>query len=110
MSKLKEQQKKFSFLLPDNMKMLGFDCTKEEKEYLSYENDGTKHYNKDYNNKFPEPKGKVIINVNLMYGCIGEEFSQLPIVGIYNDGNTRTSYNGVIPSEEFLITLLNSIR
>ena len=92
------------------MKVLGFNCTKESDGYLAYENDGTKHYNKDYNTECPEPRGKVIININLNYGCISEKFSQLPFMGIYNDGNTRTSYHGVIPSEEFLITLLNSVR
>lgn len=106
--KLKEQEQTFSFLLPDNMKLLGFDCIKDNNGYYEYKNDGTKHYNKDYNPKFPEPKGKVIINVNINY--VNPPFINAPNIGIYNDGDTRTSYNGVCPNEEFLINLLNNIR
>lgn len=107
MSKLKEQQEKYGFLFPDNMKLLGFDCDKDKNGYYNYINDGTKHYNKDYS-KYPEPKGKVTIGVNINY--VGEEFTNLPAIEIRQDGGTRRSYYGVVPNEEFLITLLNSIR
>jgi len=109
-NKLQEQQQKFNFLLPDNMKVLGFDCTKEgtESGYYSYKNDGTKHYNKDYNNQFPEPRGKVIIDVNINYS--GEAFTNLPFVHIGQDGDSRNVYNGVIATEDFLLMILISIR
>ena len=92
-----------SFLEPDNMKKLGFDCISDENGYLKYVNDGTKHYNVDYNDKFPEPKGKVILYVNFNY-------SDIPFVGIEQDAGTRKSYYGVCANEVFLILLLNSVR
>lgn len=95
--------KRKSFLEPDNMKILGFDCVSNKDSYLKYENDGTKHYNVDYNEKFPEPKGKVIIYVNFTYG-------EIPFVGIEQDGGTRNVYHGVCDNEVFLIKLLYSIR
>lgn len=108
--RLVKQQEKFSFLLPDHMKVLGFDCLKDgEKDgYYKYENDGTKHRNKDYNQKYPEGKGKVVISLNINY--TGTGFCNLPNIGIKQDGGTRSSYNGVIPSEKFFVMLLNSIR
>lgn len=107
--KLIEQKELYKFLLPDNMKILGFDLVEAESEgYYKYVNDGTKHYNKDYNTLFPEPKGKVIIRCNLNY--IGEKFTNLPHIGIYQDGDSRTVYNGVCSNEAFLVELLNSVR
>ena len=94
--------KRRSFLEPENMKILGFDCLSDKDGYLKYENNATIHYNPDYN-KFPEPKGKVIIYVNFTYGDI-------PFVGIEQDGGTRNVYHGVCETEMFLKLLLNSIR
>ncbi len=91
------------FLEPANMKVLGFDCLKDSGDYLKYVNDGTLHYNKDYNRTCPEPKGKVIIYVNFEYGDI-------PFVGIRQDGDSRNVYNGVCETEDFLKQLLNSVR
>lgn len=109
MNNLDSQKEKFSFLLPNNMKLLGFDCVKDKNDgYYQYVNDGTKHYNKDYNTQFPEPKGKVIVYVNINY--TGEKFTNLPHVGIGQDGDSRTVYNGVVPTEDFLVTLFNFIR
>lgn len=92
------------------MKKLGFDCIKDGKEtgYYSYKNDGSKHYNKDYNPEFPEPKGKIVIHLNINYS--GEEFTNLPFVAIGQDGDSRSVYNGVVATKEFLLMLLNSIR
>jgi hypothetical protein len=107
--KLKEQEEKFNFLLPDNMKLLGFDCVENKGNgYYKYVNNGTKHYNKDYNSRFPEPKGKVVIYLNINYS--GDEFTNLPFVNIRQDGDSRTVYNGVISTDYFLISLLKSIR
>lgn len=91
------------FLLPLNMKSLGFDCQKTNHPYYEYYNDGTKHRNKDYNPNFPEPKGKVLVFVNLEYGST-------PFIQIEQDGGTRTVYHGVCPDQEFLESLLNNIR
>jgi len=91
------------FLEPENMKVLGFDLISSKDGYLKYQNDGTKHRNKDYNKNFPEPKGKVFVFVNFNY-------SDIPFIGIEQDGGTRPVYNGICETEQFLITLLNSIR
>lgn len=95
-----------SFLLPENMKKLGFVLTKKpENGYYAYQNDGTKHYNKDYHSAAPESKGKVLLFVNL------SDYSKTnPFVGLKQDGGTRTVYNGICSSEDFLIQLLNQIR
>lgn len=95
--------KRKSFLEPDNMKILGFDCVSDKNDYLKYVNDGTKHYNTDYNKLYPEPKGKVFICVNFTYG-------EIPYIGIQQDGDSRTVYGGVCETEEFLVMLLNSVR
>ena len=92
------------YIEPHNMKLLGFDLITDANGYLKYENDGTKHYNKDYNPNYPEPKGKVIIYINTTYAK--DKF----YLSIKQDGDTRTSYGGVCTSEEFLIQLLNNIR
>lgn len=105
---LQSQKEKFNFLLPDNMKILGFDCIKDKDGYYTYVNDGTHHYNKDYNTKFPEPKGKVAVYVNINY--MGDEFTNYPNIGIGQDADTRKVYNGVCPNEQFLILLLYNIR
>lgn len=95
-----------SFLLPNNMKKLGFVLTKKpENGYYAYQNDGTKHYNKDYHNVAPESKGKVLLYVNL-----SDYSKKNPFVGLMQDGGTRTVYNGICSTEEFLIQLLNQIR
>jgi hypothetical protein len=86
------------------MKVLGFDCTENNDPYFVYLNDGTKHRNKDYNELYPEPKGKIELACNLNYKP-DEAF-----VDIKQDGGSRTVYNGVCPTEEFLESLLNNIR
>jgi len=95
---------KKDFLLPANMKMLGFDCIKDTNPYFVYLNDGTKHRNKDYNSLYPEPKGRIELSCNLDYNC--DEAS----LGIKQDGGTRTVYHGICPTEEFLESLLLNIR
>lgn len=92
------------FLLPDNMKVLGFDCKEDKNPYFIYVNDGTKHYNKDYNRTCPEPRGKVYVYVNLEYS------KEVGFIGIDQDGDTRHVYNGVCPTEEFLLSLLHNVR
>ena len=92
-----------TFIQPDNMKVLGFDLVSNKDGYLKYINDGTKHRNPDYG-KFPESKGKITVFVNTTYS---EEYFFL---GITNDGETRTVYNGICKTEEFLLELLNNIR
>ncbi len=92
-----------AFLEPDNMKLLGFDCLSDKDGYLKYQNDGTKLNNPDYNKKFPEPKGKVIIYVNFTYG-------EIPYVGICQDGDSRTVYGGICETELFLKLLITSVR
>lgn len=95
----------FDFLRPDNMKVLGFDCVKDDQNgYLKYTNDGTKHRNPDYNREFPEPKGKVVVYVNFTYS------NEYPYVGIKQDGDTRSVYGGIVRNESFLIELLNNVR
>jgi len=93
-----------SYIEPDNMKLLGFDLLKDKDGYLKYQNDGTKHYNPDYNSEYPEPKGKVLIYVNTTYT------KNTFYLSIRQDGDTRNSYTGICPSEEFFIQLLNNIR
>ena len=94
-----------SFIEPENMKLLGFDLIKDENGYLQYQNNGTRKYNVDYNPEFPEPKGKVILYINTTF-----DRDKYFFVGIKNDGGTRSSYNGICDTEQFLIQLLNSIR
>lgn len=55
------------FIETENMKRLGFDLISDERGYLKYQNDGSIHYNKDYNKNFPEPRGKVILSINTIY-------------------------------------------
>jgi hypothetical protein len=93
-----------SFIKPHNMKKLGFDVTEDKNNgYFKYQNDGTKHYNPDYNPKFPEPKGKVLISVNSIHTTLKKE--NIPYIQIKQDGGTRTVYNGLCPNESFLIGL-----
>lgn len=92
------------FIEPDNMKFLGFNLVSDKDGYLEYVNDGTKHYNKDYNKEFPEPKGKVCLQVNTTYS------NDYFYLGISQDGKTRTSYAGVCDNEVFLKLLLNNVR
>jgi len=94
-----------SFIEPENMKKLGFDLISDKDGYLKYENNATIHYNKDYNKQFPEPKGKVVIYINTTYSTNDYFF-----LGIMQDGDSRTAYNGICDSEEFLISLLQRIR
>jgi hypothetical protein len=101
---------KNDFLEPDNMKKLGYELSEDHKDdgYYKYQNNGTIHYNKDYNRNFPEPKGKVLISVNTTYTTLTKE--NIPYIGIKQDGGTRSVYSGLCPSEDFLIQLLNNIR
>ena len=92
------------FIEPNNMKSLGFNLISDKDNYLKYENDGTKHYNIDYNKQFPEPKGKVILYINCTY------HNNYFFLGIKQDADTRNSYNGVCSTEEFLKMLLYNIR
>ena len=94
------------FIETENMKRLGFDLISDERGYLKYQNDGSIHYNKDYNKNFPEPRGKVILSINTTYLKEGDIF----YLAIQQDGGTRTSYSGICDNEEFLINLLNKIR
>ena len=82
---------------------IGFELVYDKGEYLKYQNNGTINYNPDYNPECPEPRGKVLMYINLAYG-------EYPFVTIEQDGGTRKVYNGIVRSEEFLIELLNSVR
>ena len=95
-----------NFLLPSNMRKLGFELAEPSKDniYFKYQNNATIHYNKDYNSKYPEPKGKVILYVNLDYD------PKYPFIRIEQDGGTRTVYSGICDNEEFLKQLLYSVR
>lgn len=100
---------KYDFLEPDNMKKLGFEIREEtSKGYYKYQNNGTIHYNKDYNRDFPEPRGKVLISVNTT--CTTSDGVNIPYIGIKQDAGTRTVYDGLCPDKNFLIQLLNNIR
>jgi hypothetical protein len=92
------------FIEPNNMLVLGFKLISDKDGYLKYENNATVHYNKDYNDTFPEPTGKVILYINTTYD------KNYFYVSIRQDGDTRTSYAGVCSTEEFLKQLLNNIR
>ena len=92
------------FIEKENMKLLGFDLMSDKDGYLKYQNDGTKHYNKDYNPNFAESKGKVIISINTDYN--GEAF----YLGIKQDAGTRTCYAGICDNEAFLKLLIKNIR
>jgi hypothetical protein len=98
------------FLELDNMKKLGFELSEDHNDdgYYKYQNNGTIHYNKDYNRNFPEPIGKVLISVNTTYTTLAKE--NIPYIGIKQDGGTRSVYSGLCPNEDFLIQLLNNIR
>lgn len=96
-----------NYILPDNMLKLGFENIPQKDEgYLKYENNATYHWNKAYNKQYPEPKGKVIIYVNTTHTKYDEHI----FVNIRQDADTRTVYNGICPSEEFLKTILSNIR
>jgi len=100
---------KYDFLEPDNMNKLGFEIKEETSVgYYKYQNNGTIHYNKDYNRNFPEPRGKVLISVNTT--CTTLDGVNIPYIKIKQDAGTRTVYDGLCPSEDFLIQLLNNIR
>jgi hypothetical protein len=101
---------KNDFLKPENMIKLGFSLSVNHNSngYYKYKNNSKIHYNKDYNSQFPEPKGKVLIEVNLNYTTLTKE--NIPYILIKNDGGTRTSYMGLCPNEDFLLMLLNNIR
>jgi len=92
------------FIEEDNMLKLGFILISDKDNYLKYVNNGKIHYNVDYNDKFPEPKGKVYLYFNCNYN--GKDL----FLGIRQDGDTRNVYNGICNSEEFLKTLLYSVR
>lgn len=85
------------------MKQKGFDLLEDKNNILKYQNDGTKHRNKDYNKLYPEPKGKVVLYVNF-------DYTDSPFVEIRQDGDTRTVYHGICETEMFLDLLLDSIR
>lgn len=86
------------------MLYLGFEKVSENGPLKAFQNNATILWDKDYNAEFPEPKGKVIINVNTEYR------KNKCFATIQNDGGTRKVYNGVVPNEEFLIQLLKNIR
>jgi len=92
------------FIEPPGMKRLGFELISEKEGYLQYKNDGTRQWNTDYNKKFPEPPGKIIIFVNTNYA--DDKF----YLCIENDGGTRNCFNGVCETEIFFKLLLESIR
>ena len=93
----------------DKLKKLGFEIREEtSKGYYKYQNNGTIHYNKDYNRDFPEPRGKVLISVNTT--CTTSDGVNIPYIGIKQDAGTRTVYDGLCPDKNFLIQLLNNIR
>lgn len=93
-----------NFIEPENMTILGFELVKDKDNYMTYHNNATVHYNKDYNKKFPEPKGKVILHVNCNYH---EDYFYLCIE---QDGGTRNSFCGVCNTESFLKELLSMVR
>lgn len=102
--KTKPLAETMTFLHKGNMKQLGFDLIEGKDDYLKYQNDGTKHYNTDYNKEFPEPKGKVIVYVNLGYT------KDHAYVSIDQDGGTRSVFVGVVRNEDFFKEILYSIR
>lgn len=101
----REMMPKPNFLLEDIMKEKGFYLYSKDAtdSYYEYHNNGTVHYNIDYNQRFPEPKDKVIINISFKYG-------EFPYVSITQDGGTRKVYAGVVYNEVFFDQLLYSIR
>ena len=99
---------KYNFLKPDNMKKLGFDCLEDKHPYYKYGNNATVHYNIDYNSQFPEPKCKVLINCNIDH--VTSNKGIIPYMEILQDGGSRKVYNGLCPSKEFLLELLNNNR
>lgn len=93
------------FIITDEMlKYLGFDCTKSNDNYATYINNGSRHWNKDYNSDFAESRGRVVIHINRDYGKTGT-FAQ-----IEQDGGTRKVLHGSIASYEALVMILASIR
>jgi hypothetical protein len=88
----------------DMMTYLGFDCAKSNDNYATYINNGSRHWNKDYNSDFAESRGRVVIHINRDYGKTGT-FAQ-----IEQDGGTRKVFHGSIASYEALVMTLASIR
>lgn len=106
MGTLKRTKKDLIDILPIGIKLIGNNSrnTPEKKGYFKAINDGTIHYNKDYNVNFSESEGKVLIYFYINYSENGI-FAE-----VRQDGDTRTVYNGIIPNKEFFINLLNNIR
>lgn len=88
----------------DMMKYLGFDCTKSNGDYATYINNGSRHWNKDYNSDFAESRGWVVIHINRDYSKTGT------FARIEQDGGTRKVFHGSIASYEALVMILASIR
>lgn len=103
-------KKRIQYLTDESMISLGFEPihSKENRDYgyLKFKNNGTNHYNKDYNNIFPEPAGKVLIEINTNYSKEPNKF----YLKIKQDGGTRTSYQGVCGDLGFFMALLYNIR
>ena len=88
---------------PDVMGRLGLELYDREGEIYRYRNDGKVHRNVDYNPRYPESRGKVLVHLLMDNG-------PYPFVMIEQDGGTRTVYHGVVRSIGFLDELLDSIR
>ncbi len=96
------------FLNEESLLKLGFEkISNNYPNCYEYQNNGTIHYNSDYS-KYPEPKGKVILKFKTDYTTLSGII--VPYIEILQDGGTRKVYQGLCPTEHFLLLLLFNIR
>jgi hypothetical protein len=99
-----EVEKKQFKVTQEMMQYLGFDMLSHNEPYAKYQNNGTVHWNRDYNPDFPESRGRVIVYVNNSYNNTGA------FLEIQQDGGTRKVFHGSVDSFETLVRVLYSIR
>lgn len=86
------------------MLLLGYKLVSDKDGYLKYESYHPIAKCKGYGLL---PTGMRIIYFNTTYSPIEEKEV---FVGIRSDGDSRTCYNGVVTSEEFLKQLIENVR
>ena len=99
------------WIFPLLMEELGYELIKDEEGYLKYQNKaGADSYTAErWNSKShygKQARGKRFIYFNTTFNPADQEV----FMGIKEDGDTRTVYNGVVRSREEMVLILNSVR
>jgi hypothetical protein len=100
------KQHRPDWIEPNVLKELGFNLISDEDGYLKYGCDGKTFICGAYNKEYPLPKHKRLIYVNCTYAPT----ENVVFVGITEDGDTRTCYNGVCGSLDFFKQLIYNTR